>query len=108
MTDAALTRRGEEDLPGLRLRSRDQLAQILHRQRRMHHHDVRPARDLDHRRDIGDRIEAQLVQARVHGVAVGHEGQGVAVGRRLDAGFDADHAAGAGAVLHHELLPQRR
>src|SRR6266850_5335905 len=73
----------------------------------MHHDEQRPLRDLDDRREVADRIEPELVDARVRRVARRQERQRVAVGWRFDAGLDADQAAGAAPVLDHDLLPER-
>src|SRR3954454_21247962 len=73
----------------------------------MHDHDVRPLRDLDDWRHVLDRIEFERVEAWIDRVAVGDQGERVAVGRRLETDLDADRAAGTRPVLDDELLPHR-
>src|SRR4029079_12733005 len=53
------------------------------------------------------RIVRELVEARVDRVAAGNDREGVAVGRGFHADLRAERAAGAGAVLHDDLLLQR-
>ena len=57
------------------------------------------------RQEIIDRIEAQVVIERhADGVGVGGEQQGIAVGRRLDHDFAANHRALTGLVFDHDLV----
>jgi hypothetical protein len=96
------------EFAGLCLRHRDQVFRAFHRHRGIHHHQQRPLRHLHDRRDVGDRIETELVDARVHRVAGGDQHQVVAVGRGPHALLDADDAARAGLVLDDDLGADRR
>ena len=73
----------------------------------MHHQQELDARDLRHRREVGERIERRLGEIRVDREdVVGREQPGVAVGRALRDQVGADVLAAAGAVLdHHRLRP---
>ena len=89
-----------------RLGQRDQFAQVFCGHRRMHHGDQRAARHQYHRREVIERIELQVVETRIDRVARRHQIEGVAIGRRLDAGLDAQRAARARAILDDHLLTQ--
>jgi hypothetical protein len=107
MDDTALSARRVEQVTGLRLADRDDVFRSLRRQRRMGRDEERPLRHLDDRRDVVDRIERELVDARVHGVAACYQRQRVTVRRRLCTDFGAEGAARARPIVDDELLPRR-
>ncbi|MNC84818.1 hypothetical protein D3C83_03860 [compost metagenome] len=103
---AAVARRRVVQLPGPRLRERDEILDVLHRQRRMRRQHVGHADHQRDRREIPDRVVRQLgVNRRVGAVAgVGPHQQRIAVGRGAGRNLGADRAAGARArVVDHGL-----
>ena len=95
------------DLPGLRLRQREELAHVPHRQRRMHHHQQRTAR---HHPDIGEVGDRLVWQPGPQG-GIGHEGgldveHAVAIAGRPGDGLGADDAAAARTVFNDDLLAE--
>ena len=101
-------RRAVGELAGLLLRERDELGERLRRHRRIDDQDVGRGRGERDRREILDRVVGHLLVE--HGIerqrARRHQ-EGVAVGRGARDALDADHVAGAGAVLDEELLLER-
>jgi len=91
-----------------RLRQRNELFGVARRDRRMHREHVRRRAHQAHRLEIPLGIVRNLgIEARVDDeVAAGGE-QRVTVRRRARRGADAEIAAGAGHVLHVELLPEK-
>ena len=96
---------GVVHLAVLRLHPGDQLGEVLRWHAGMHaYHDRRGGHQRD-RRNVGKGVVGQLGhQAGQDGQRIGHQRERMAVGLRLEHGFQADHAAGAGAVLHHAGL----
>ena len=83
----------------------DQLLHGLGRKIRRHHQHVLRGADQHHRLEVAHRIEALVRRdGDVHRQRLRAEMQRVAVGRRLRGLRRADIAAGAGAVLDHDLL----
>ena len=93
--------RAEIELAGLRARERHELLRRLHRQRRVHDHDLAVRqRDLRDRREILVRVVRELaVHQRVRVVRTGGVEQRVAVARALRDHLGADHAGRAGPVV---------
>ena len=73
----------------------------------MHHQDVGLRRQHHDRDEVGEKIEIEVGVARVDGVAHGAEQQRVAVLGGAGDEARCDVAAGAGAVLDHELLAEQ-
>jgi hypothetical protein len=95
------------DLAGRGLCRRDVFGERLHRLRGVHHQHVRHRHHLRHRHEIAQHVIGQLlVDQMVDGDGAGAEQQRVAVGRRAHDRIDAQHVAGAAAVLDVELLAQ--
>ena len=90
--------------PGLRARQRDQLRQRLRRHAARHDQHVGGDEDLRDRRQVLDRIEAELlVQARAeHQRAVADHAERVPVRRRLGEAIGGNVSAGPGYVLDHD------
>ena len=72
----------------------------------MHDDDEGALRDLNDRRDVGDRIIGQLVEIRIHRIAAPDEAQCVTVRARLYSELHSQHAARAGSIVDHELLAE--
>ena len=108
MRDAAEPDRGIAQDAGLRLRQRDQLAHVLDRQLRRHRQRVGHDSDQADRREILHRVVGELgIDDGVGDVrGRGRHAERVAVGRGLGDRIGADGAAGAGAVLDHDGLPE--
>ena len=81
----------------------------LRRHRRMHQHDQRAGRDQADRREILARVVADIgIERRIDRERAGAaEHERVAVGRGLRDRARRDRAAGAAAVLDHDLLAER-
>jgi hypothetical protein len=107
---AAAAGGGIVDLAGLVLRERNELRQRLCRQRRIDEHDERARRDEADRRKILARVVADIgIEGRIDGERSGAtEAERIAVGRRARHLPGRDRAAGAAAVLDHDLLAERR
>ena len=88
----------------LRLGVVDELLDVLHRQRRMHHQHQRDRGDLGDRREILDRVVGLLLQAGVDREGDGRDQQRVAVRRGLGGGAGADGAAAARAIVDDDGL----
>jgi hypothetical protein len=95
-------------LPGFLLGKRDELADRFHRQLRMDDEQVRGGGDDRNRLEALDRIVGQLVEPGIDRVDQRDHEQRVAVFRRIGGELAADDAAGAAAVVHHDLLAQPR
>ena len=95
-------------LSRIRAGERDELAQILRRERARHDQQLRRAGDVEHRHDVAQRIEGQraVQERRDDDVSAGNEQQRVAVGRRFRDVFDREVARGARFVLDHHLLAE--
>jgi len=90
---------------GLRLGERDHVAQRLRRQARARHHDRGRLDRERHRHEVLERIVRQLrVQGGGDHVRAVGEHERVPVRRRLGDLRGADRAAGAAAILDHELV----
>jgi hypothetical protein len=108
MRTAAVARRRVIQRAGFRLRERDQLAERLCRHGRMHDQHVRHGGKNGDRRVVLRRVVRQLrvQRRRDRQIADRRERQRVTVGRGLRALLQADVAAGTGAVLDDERLPE--
>ena len=96
------------ELAGIRLGRGDHLGDRICRERGIRQHHHRLAADHRHRDEIAHRVIGQLGdQRRVGDVGDVDERQRVPVGRRLRHQLGGDDRARAGAVLDHELLPER-
>ncbi len=96
-------------LARVRLQHRDQFFHRVRRGTRRHDEHARQAAQHRHRREILQRVVAEvLVEHMVHRVPGGHQHQRVAVGLRARALADADRAARAGLVVHDHRLPPGR
>ena len=94
-------------LPGDARAQIDELPQRLGRHRRVHDQDVRNRRQPRDRRQILDRVVAEIrVQRRTDRDARGCDQDRVAVGRRLRCDPDPQIAPRAGAIVRHHLLAQ--
>src|SRR5262249_38244367 len=102
-------RRSDIERPSRSLRDGDDVADRLGRERGMREQRNGHRRDQPDRREVLARIEAGIgVEARIDGDRSSMaEEQRIAVGRALDEGASADEAGAAGAVVHHDLLPER-
>ncbi len=100
---------GVVELARILLGERDQLRDAACRQIRVDQHDQRAGADQADRREVLARIVADvLVERRVDRQRAGPaDDQGVAVGRGLGDRPRRGRAAGAGAVLDHDLLAER-
>src|SRR5262245_14282294 len=109
MDAAACAGGGIIEFAGLRLRERDQLANGMDRQRRMHANDERAGGDEADRREIPARIVADIVvERRIDRERAGAaEPECVAVGRCLGDLTGGDAAARAAAILDDDLLAER-
>ena len=101
--------RGEIELARLRSGQIDKFLEVAHRQRGIHHQQIRHKHHQPDGREIAVRIERHLcAQRRADGQPRrGAEGDGVAVGRGARAMGQADHRARARAVVDHHLLAER-
>ena len=108
MRGGAVAAGAERNLVGPRPREVDQLAHAAYRQRRMHHQHIGRGHQLNHRRQIAQRVIRQLAyEARCGSGAGGSHHQRVTVGRGFGHDIGADHRAAAGAIVHVDLLPPR-
>jgi len=95
-------------LAGFALGVVDELTHILGWHRRIDDQNVRSRGHDRDRREVVHRIVVDLlVEHRIERQRARHHQQRVAIGRRAGDRLDADHVAGAGAVLHEELLLER-
>ena len=102
MLRAARTGGSEIDAAGFGLSHRDQFADVVRRDRGMHHHHEGDVGDGGDRRKVLERIARVLQHVRIHHQhVVGREQPGMAVGRALGHRLGADAVAGPRAVLHH-------
>ena len=101
MRRGAGARRRIVDAARLRLGVGDELLEVGHRQRRVHHQHQRDRGQLGDRREILDRVVGRLLQAGVDRERDGGDQQGVAVGRGLGHDGGADRAAAARPVVDH-------
>ena len=100
--------RCEIDFARLCFGHRDQFFDAAHRQRRMHHNQIRLRGEQRHRLEIADRV------VRHFGLEIGYDGKGgltgdeqvVAIGGRTRGELGADDSAGAGTVIDEKGLPQ--
>ena len=107
MAGGAGTWRAVIQLTGTRLRQRNQLPDVAHRQRGMHHQSVRHVSHQRNRREIVDRIVRQrFAHTRVDDMRSRHHADGIAVRRRLGEHRRTQRAAGAAAIVDQDLLPQ--
>ena len=100
--------RGEIEKAGLRFRERDELLHRIRRHRRMRNQDVGRGGEIRDRREIADRIVAQVfleIGPERHGADPAHH-QCVSVRCRMRHGFGADRSAGPHAVVDDDGLPQ--
>ena len=97
-------------LAGIGLGVFDHLADRIGREVRMHHQHGRAVGHLGDRREALDRIVSGVFLQRGHHAerGAGRQQQRVAVGLRAGHGFRPGRAAGAGPVLDHDILVQRR
>jgi len=108
MGRGAVAEGGEAQRAGLGLGGVAQVGQRLQAAARMRgQHVLRHAHERD-RAQVFLRVVGQLADQRLVGrEAVGHADEGVAVGRGLGGGVDADHRARAGLVVDDHRLAQR-
>ena len=101
--------RAEIDLAGIGLGIGDQFGDGFGRKRRIHHQRIRRVADQADRRKILARIVADvLVERRPDRERAGvAEHQRVAVGLAFGDRLGADGAAGAGAVVDHDLFAEQ-
>jgi hypothetical protein len=93
--------------PGIGFGVSDEFGERLRRYRRIDQHHHRHADDAGDRRDVADEIEVQFfVERGVDRVRDRCQQQRVSVGSGVHDRLGADIAAGAGAVLDHEGLPE--
>ena len=105
MLRAADARRGHVQLAGIGLGVGDELGDGLGRHGLVDLHDQRNALDPPDRRDVADKVEAELLVERdVDRVLRVHQEQRIAVGRHMGHGFGCDVAGGARPHLDQELL----
>ena len=106
MRRGAHARAGVVQLARTRLGERDELLDVMHRQRGIHHQYVRLRAHQRNRRKVFNRIKAKMfVETGVRaegGVVTRH--QRVAVRRRFGSYFSADIAAGARTIFHDHRL----
>ena len=87
------------------LRPIDELPEVSHWRRRVHHQHQAGGRELRDRSETVHRVIRQLrIQSRVHRVLVIGEEQRVTVGRRVRGQLAGDHARRARSVVHHDRL----
>ena len=92
-------------LAGICFHQRDQFLQVVRRERRVDHQDVRRRHRQSDRGEIPDRIISQLgIEARIDDEARGHDEHCIAVRRGLRGGGGADVARTGRQVLHIERL----
>jgi hypothetical protein len=110
MLAAAVAGRREVHLARMRFHVGDELADGLHRQRRIHREHALLAADQRDRREILDRIVGELrVHRRADRVGLRRQQQRVAVGRRARDALAADRGARARLVLDvHRLAETSR
>ena len=108
MRRGADARRRIAELARILFRVCDELAQRLHRHRRVHVHHRRHHRDPGDRHEFGQRIEARLRKHElVDDEIVGRtHHQRVTVGRSTRDRLGADHAAAAAARIDHDRLAE--
>ena len=95
-------------LPGLAFAYAIELGDARDRHRRVHGRELRRHVHEHDRRDVVHRMIGKLQRRGARGVAAGNHRDGVAVGARPYAGFDADQAGRAGAVVDHDGLLEAR
>ncbi len=94
-------------LPGLALGVGHQLLQRVDGQGGVHGEQQRAVRELGDRHEVLERIVGRLAQMRQDDDAEGgRDDEGVAVGRRLHRGFQAERTGCSAAVLDDELLAE--
>jgi hypothetical protein len=95
------------NLAWLRPGEGDELLDRIRRERRMRKQHERPARHVDDRREVVDRVVRQLriERRRMREACIRPEEQRVTVGRRLRHEVRADGAGSASAVLDEDRLP---
>ena len=104
---AAEPARSVAQLARLRAHIGDEFGDGLHRQLAVHHQHERIGPEHADRRQVLDRVIGHLGHGRQdHDLRLHAPQQRVAVGGRARDAFDRDRAAGAGAVLDHELLAE--
>ena len=107
MHGSAIAGRGKRDLAGIGLAVVDQFLDGLDWHGVRHHQQIGHLHEQRDRHGIADEIERQLLVERGRDRVVGAGKQHrVAVGRGIDRNAGGDIAAGAGAVLDHELLAE--
>jgi hypothetical protein len=106
--DAGLSARSEAPLARLLLQQGDEFLHILRGDRRMHHEDVRDRGQVGDRNEIGQRLVGELrVRGGIDRVRRdGRDAQRVSVRRRLRDEVGADAAAGPGAIVDDDRLPE--
>src|SRR4029434_4914814 len=72
----------------------------------MYDDNERPARNRHDRRVISEGIELDRIEAGIDRIGSGNHREGIAIGRRPDAGFITYGAAAAGAVFDDDLLAE--
>ena len=106
MCGAAAAGRGHVDLSRIGLGVNDEFGKRLCEDRRVDQHHHRHADDAGDRRDVAHEIEVQFFVERGVDRVRDRWQQRVAIGRGVHDRLGADIAAGAGAVLDHEGLPE--
>ena len=99
--------RGHVQLAGIGFGIGDELGNGFRRYRGVDLHDQRNALDPPDRRDVADKVEAELLIERdVDCILRVHQQQRVAVGRHAGHGFGCDVARGTRSDLDKELLAE--
>ena len=106
VTRRCVAGRAEGQAFGLALRQRDQLPQIIRRDRGMRHQHVGHNAEQRDRRHVFAEIETRFGLRRVERVGDRRHEKGVTVGGRARHGFGGDHAAVARAIFHHDRLAE--
>jgi hypothetical protein len=95
-------------MPRLRFRQRDELLDVLRRQRRVHHQHADLNAERRHRDEILQRVVWHfLVEMRIRDVGRRMDHDRISVGRTLGDVLRADQARCAAAVVDDELLAHR-
>src|SRR5262244_201729 len=99
--------RSKVDLARIGFRISDEFGEVVGWKCRIDVHHVGQSHYAGDRDAVADEIKRKLlVEPRVNSVVRAHEGDCVAIGRRVERGLHADTAGRAGPVLNDKLLSQ--